>query len=406
MRKPAALVSNRPQNGACPGEVIDDCSGALRAGAALCGLVPVLLLAAGRPADIRFEKQTLDVGANETCAFADINGDGRLDIVSGENWYAAPKWMKAKFRQLPFTNGYIDAFSDLPVDVDGDGHMDIVTATWFSREISWWRNPGKGTGEWKKAQVDSGFNTEFAFLVDLDNDGKPNELLPQYGGQKAVTAWYELRSGKWVKHVVAERGLGHGIGAGDVNGDKRNDILTPQGWFEAPPDPRSGSWTWHADWTFKEALGFLYVEDVNGDGKPDLITSSAHDYGLFWVEQTAPGKWEKRMIDDTWSQVHAVTLVDLNGDGKRDILTGKRYMAHDHDPGAKEPLGVYWYERTTTVNPGTGKPTLARVKHILDYSTRTGGGMQLPVADIDGDGDLDIAAPGKSGLFLFLNRTK
>jgi len=46
------------------------------------------------------------------------------------------------------------------------------------------------------------------------------------------------------------------------------------------------------------------------------------------------------------------------------------------------------------------------VKHVVDYSTRTGGGMQIPVADLDGDGDLDFLVAGKSGLFLFENLTK
>src|ERR1035438_1406052 len=47
------------------------------------------------------------------------------------------------------------------------------------------------------------------------------------------------------------------------------------------------------------------------------------------------------MIDDTYSQAHSLLVVDVNGDGKMDLLTGKRYMAHDHDPGAREPLGIY-----------------------------------------------------------------
>ena len=363
--------------------------------------VPLLLLAAPRPAEIPFDKHTIDLGANESCTFADINGDGRLDIVSGENWYAAPKWSKTRFREIEYTNGYIDSFSDHALDVDGDGHIDIITASWFAREIAWWRNPGKGKGEWKKQAVDSGFNTEFSFLVDLDNDGKARELLPQYGSAKSITSWYEVRDGKWARRQVSDRGYGHGIGAGDLNGDKRTDILTPQGWFEAPSDPRAGAWQWHPDWSFKEGLGFMHVEDVNRDGVADIVTSAAHDYGLFWLERTAAGKWEKRVIDDTYSQIHAVTMIDLNGDGKRDVLAGKRYMAHDHDPGAREALGVYWYESVVAPNKA-----VQWVKHIVEYGTRTGGGMQLPVADIDGDGDLDFAAPGKSGLFLFVNRQK
>jgi len=47
--------------------------------------------------------------------------------------------------------------------------------------------------------------------------------------------------------------------------------------------------------------------------------------------------------------------------------------------------------------------TLKWKRHVLDYSTRTGGGMQIAVADIDGDGDQDVIVAGKSGLFLFEN---
>lgn len=80
-----------------------------------------------------------------------------------------------------------------------------------------------------------------------------------------------------------------------------------------------------------------------------FLTSLAHDYGIFWHEQkkNAPGNrvWTKHLIDNSWSQAHALTLADLNGDGRRELVTGKRYYAHDHDPGANKPLGVYWYKR-------------------------------------------------------------
>jgi hypothetical protein len=134
-----------------------------------------------------------------------------------------------------------------------------------------------------------------------------------------------------------------------------------------------------------------------------VLTSHGHDYGIFWFEQRADGTWARQMIDDSWSQAHAVTLVDLNGDGSKDILTGKRYMAHNgKDPGEREPLGIYWYEQMKSAD---GK-RIEWVRHVVDYGTRAGGGMQIPVADIDGDGDLDFATAGKSGVFLFENRTK
>jgi len=365
----------------------------------VCICTICILWSGGRPADIPFEKHTLDLGANETAAFADLNNDGRLDIVSGENWYEAPRWTKRSFREFGFFNNYIDNFSDLPIDVNGDGFTDIVSCSWFAKKLSWWLNPGKGGGAWKENMIEQGMNVEFCFLVDLNNDGKALEVLPQFGG-KAITAWYELKSGQWVKHQVSDQSYGHGIGAGDLNRDGRNDILTPKGWFEAP------NWTWHPDWDSKEALSFIHVEDINKDGRNDVVAGHGHDYGLVWMERGADGKYSRKMIDDTWSQAHAVTLIDLNGDGKRDILTGKRWMAHEHENGAREPNGIYWYEALTLPHPGTGQPAFQWVKHIIDFSTRTGAGMQVAVADYDSDGDPDFAVGGKLGLFLFENKTK
>jgi hypothetical protein len=354
-----------------------------------------------RGPEIPFEKRTIDLGASETCAFADINGDGRLDIVSGEYWYEGPSWTPHKFRELSFTNQYIDDFSDLPMDVDRDGQTDIVSCTWYSRKLAWWKNPGRGSGVWKEYVIEHKSPVEFAFLVDLDNDGKAREVLPQFGDDNMPLAWYEFKNGAWIKHVISDHGYGHGIGAGDVNGDGRTDVITPKGWFEAPADPRSGQWTWHPDFDLG-ATGFIHVLDVNGDGRNDLVTSLAHDYGIFWMEWGEGNRWTKHLIDDSWSQAHALALVDVNGDGRKDLLTGKRYMAHNgHDPGEREPLGIYWYEYTKD-----DAGNIVWTRHVVEYSTRAGGGMQIAAADVDGDGALDIAVGGKSGLFLFQNLSK
>jgi hypothetical protein len=134
------------------------------------------------------------------------------------------------------------------------------------------------------------------------------------------------------------------------------------------------------------------VWDFDGDGLNDVLGSSAHAYGIAWNRQTPDG-WETHMIDDTDSQTHAIHLADLNGDGLVDFVTGKRFWAHNgHDPGSFEPSVLCWYE----LRIDQGEPIW--IKHEIDDDS--GVGLHFEIADVDGDGLLDIVTSNKNGRLL------
>ncbi len=272
----------------------------------------------------------------------------------GKTGTKLPRGPGIHFRDILFTNNYIDDFSDLPLDVNGDGYPDVVSCGWFSKSLWWDENPGRNTNaKWKRHEIQSGFNIEFCFAVDLDNDGKAHEILPEFGNASAPALL--------VVQEIEEQATSSAIIVSDKIIWPRNrrggsQQRRPHGPYSPPRDgsrlPIGNS---IRIGTLGET-GFIYVHDVNGDGRPDLVTSLAHNYGIFWMEQTADGKWKKHVIDESWSQSHAMTMVDLNGDGKPDFLTGKRFMAHNgRDPGEREPLGVYWYEYRSPDAGGNGR---------------------------------------------------
>ena len=230
----------------------------------------LVLADTAQPPKIPFVVRELDSGAAEAAVVIDVDRNGRMDIVAAGSWYEAPTWAKHTFREIPTTSGYVDAFSDFAVDVDRDGFTDLVTFAYFARNISWYRNPGVGGGVWDRTEIDAGFSNEFARLVDIDNDGVASELLNETTSRNSPLSWYELVRGSWVKHPIDAASHPHGIGAGDINGDRRTDVLTPDGWFEAPADPRSGSWTLHPAWATLglPELGFMHPLDVIATGAP------------------------------------------------------------------------------------------------------------------------------------------
>ena len=366
------------------------------------------------PGGIKFVMHRIDNYRSEACAVADFNGDGKLDIFAGEYLYLAPDFKPVKVRTVKGSvdengKGYRNDFANLALDVDGDGRPDIISVDWFDKHAVWLKNIGTAAGEWPMSVIEENGNFETAHLCDLLGHGKADVVIPDV----KRTVWYELvGKGKFDVHVVSEKPMNFGAGVGDINGDGRPDIIRPDAWFEAPADPRNGKWIEHPlilgskDGVKPEHTAQILVYDVNGDGLPDIICSSAHKYGIFWYEQYREGgeiKFKQHVIDDTWTQAHSLALGDLDGDGVPELVAGKRFMAHNgHDPKEDAPLGLYYYKLHRGPNH-----TVTWTKHVISYNAGVGSGLNICLADMDGDGDLDIVVTGKfGGPVWFENKTK
>ena len=353
---------------------------------------------------LAFRKRLIHPAAYEAASVFDVDGDGHLDIVSGEYWYEGPSFTRRhKICDVMPVGEYYDDFSDYPLDVNGDGRLDIVTGGWWGETLRWRENPG-GRGPWKVHDIEKVGNIETIRVFDLDGCGVP-EIFPNTPGRpqcffKLVVDGDGRGTGRFTRHVIGTEPSGHGLGFGDVDGDGCVDVLLAGGWLENPGDPFRGPWPFHAEFDLGSASVPILGHDVTGNGKLDLIVGQAHDYGLAWYEQERSGpsrRWVKHEIDAQRSQYHDLQLADLDRDGELELVTGKRYRAHcGNDPGAGDPIGIYYFK----INRG------AFERVVIDHGPAgeaSGCGIYFWIEDIGDNGFPDIVAPGKDGLYLFEN---
>ena len=371
---------------------------------------------------VQWRKHTInDRSPFEAVGVADFNGDGKLDVFSGDSWYEWPSWTQYKVRDVPLGPNphYQEDFADAPVDVNGDGKFDVVTCAYFSRKFAWLEHPGDPTQPWTEHLIDTPGSMETGYLVDLYGDGTRVFLL-NVGDQ---VGWYELTSTtpkvQWKHRQLGAEGAGHGVGHGDVNSDGRIDIITPKGWYEQPAD-RTADWKFHPEFILGVASIEILGHDFDGDGDTDIAWGMGHDFGLHWLKQSKDAggirAWTKEDIDTGFSQVHTLQMADFDGDGQQEFIAGKRIYAHAEEPGATDKPCLYSYKLDPTAakwiksivyegEPAIAPPLNAEKRDAMKDFRRgsAGTGLQMAVRDMDQDGDIDIVAPGKSGLYWFEN---
>ncbi|MDH4298692.1 MAG: VCBS repeat-containing protein, partial [Cyclobacteriaceae bacterium] len=373
-------------------------------------LCPLVSAAQTAGTDVHFKKFHLwDEFYTEAATVGDVNNDGKTDIIAGARWFEAPDWKAHdiwKHKKFDYTKGYSDSFLNFSTDVNQDGWIDLICFDFPGTEVYWFENPAGAAILWKRNLIDSVASNESPMMVDIDSDGKMDLV---FGNEKlGQLAWYsasvKAKKVTWKRTPISIQnadGVGmfsHGLGWGDINGDGINDVMIRGGWWEAPEDMKVSPWKWHpAD--LGQSCAQMLPYDFDGDGDNDVVTSSAHDYGLWWHEQVFDENKNSyfipHTIDSTFSEVHSLVLEDVNQDGLPDLITGKRFFAHQgKGPGGMEPAVLYWFE---LLKNGKNKPVW--VRHLIDDTS--GVGIQFVAEDVNKDGLLDIVIGNKNGVFYF-----
>lgn len=309
---------------------------------------------------------TIGTAANvEEAIFADLDGDGRLDGISGTEgrthalfWHrrtgADPLSPQAwQTHTLPAPKQMW--MQSVALQLDGDNGPDLVLAAkGEAATIGWLRAPARplDLAEWRWQPLREAGWIMSLLADDLDRDGDPDLLCTDRKGPRRGVFWLEnpgaagVRSGAvWPEHVLGGQDREVMFADfGDLNGDGLGDVAVAAKPREVLLFLRqsNGGWRQVQLSLAPERLGdakAVKIGDLNKDGLADLVFTCENAHGeregIIWLEQQRQGPWKQHSLGGPAGvKFDLVQQLDQDGDGDLDVLTCEE----------RDQLGVIWYE--------------------------------------------------------------
>jgi len=317
---------------------------------------------------------------------ADLDGDGDLDVLSafqmsGEiAWYENADGTGNFGTQRVISTQADGATSVFAADVDGDGDLDVLSASSANNKIAWYENTdGEGSFGAQQLVTAAAGSAQSVFAADLDGDGDADILFAQGLPNKIVRSENINGAGKFgMQRVVStEVDQARSVFGADLDGDGDLDALS------ASAQDNKIAWYENTDGLGKFGpqrvisiaairAAAVFAADLDGDGDADVLSASRRDNKIAWYENTDGGGsfGAQRVISAAAHDARSVFAADVDGDGDLDVLSAS--FLDDK---------IAWYENTD----GSGEFGIQQV-----ISSEANGAASVFAADVDGDGDLDV----------------